>query len=134
MGGSRWTSVWPPGAIRMVPTLTTMRIARAKSFTTKDTKVHEGNVTVCPAFFSENSASLAVKGQHLYPAVRMFFWQVEKSVRSSPHARFQCYQQLFGPRRELCALPAGISRRGFPVSARGVRPDRAACCRPHRTA
>jgi hypothetical protein len=39
-------------------------------------------------FDAANPAAPAVKGQHLYPAVRMFFWQVEKTVQLNLYARF----------------------------------------------
>src|SRR6202035_3410773 len=75
MPRSRLTSMCPPGAIRLVPTLTTTRIV----------------VMGCgPGHFNFFAAAklrlgepgdLRGEGQHLYPAVRMAFWQGDKSCQ-----------------------------------------------------
>src|ERR1700733_8588890 len=73
MPRNRLISICPPGAMRLVPTLMTTRIfcngyARANSPFIRHRMVCSGK-----------TRHPGGEGQYLYPAVRMAFWQVEKS-------------------------------------------------------
>src|SRR5260221_11890973 len=77
MPRSRLMSTCPPGAIRLVPTLMTTRIVMGCGrgrihflFGAKDSSLE---------YPAGRFLRPSGEGQHLYPAVRMAFWQGEKS-------------------------------------------------------
>src|SRR5258708_31053324 len=63
------------------------------------------------------------EGQYPYPAIKIAFWQDEKTCHFEAHARFQRYQPLFQSRRKLCALPARLSAGSCARTEGRVRPD-----------
>src|ERR1019366_385024 len=81
---------------------------------------------------SENPATSGGKGQHLYPAVRMAFWQGDKSCRiGSLYACFERHQPLFQSRGKLCALQAGISSGSLASPGTRMRTRAGPCGRGH---
>src|SRR5580692_8716574 len=126
MPRNRFASIWPPGAIRLVPTLTTTLMASLQPSSFDDSHRSVGMVSHSPAeedFFlvrlhlRANALGLAAqesrRGRTIsLSAIKMAFRQDEELATFNSYAPLQRHQPLFQSRRELCALSAGISVRG----------------------
>jgi len=101
MPRSRLISMFPPGAIRLVPTLITTRIGGWSAH-----RIHFHSLRKIPV---RRTVMTSVVGQHLYPAVRMAFWQGDKSCRAASYACLQRYQPIFPIVSRIMSVSAGIS-------------------------
>src|ERR1700688_312343 len=82
MARSRLASIWPPGAIRLVPTLMTTLIRGKLCLRWNGIALDAGGGSL--QFVTENVPGEANRkpggeGQYPYPAIKMGFWQDEKT-------------------------------------------------------
>src|SRR5580658_2921798 len=118
MARSRFASIWPPGAIRLVPTLMTTlirsrlsRLAGMVSHLTTEEDFPFSSIDSDPKSRGHEAQGARRGGQYDYPAIRMGFWQDEKSC----HFQVPCL---------LLTLPAAspIGSKTTCVTARDILP------------
>src|SRR5579864_3760913 len=107
MPRSRWISICPPGAMRLVPTLMTTRIlflAAAGREISLAIRYH-----VAPTWRTQPPAGW--DNTSIVP-LEWLSWQGEKSCLGYYDASLERYQSLLRPRRKLRSLSPGISTPG----------------------
>src|SRR5260370_23256228 len=103
-------SICPAGAIRLVPTLMTIRMVVVENSPQLTEFENFPSFSVIEHRVGE-TGEIRWEGQLLSPAARMAFWQAEKSCRfgSNFNACCQRHQPLLRPGGELCSLPSWLS-------------------------